>query len=111
MTSLASLAPEFAADVAAGLSERGFTDLVFQLDSANVERCIYYASEDGGYICLSRSRPIANLVRPVDPIATSVFFPVERGFTVDLGHDGRILGIGFSHRSDVVTRLKEANAL
>jgi hypothetical protein len=90
---------------------KGFADLVPQLNSAEVERCVYYASEDGGYICLSRSRPIPNLVRPVDTVAKSVFFPLERGFTVDLSHDGRILGIGFSRRTDVVTRLKEANAL
>jgi len=111
MRSLASLAPDFVAEVADALGQRGFRHLAPQLQTAIIDRWAYDASLRSGYICLSAARPISNLVRPVDPIAHTVFSLGERGFNVDVGLDDRILGIELAGREDVVDSLQRTNAL
>ena len=111
MTTLATLAPEFASEVASALTAKGQPALVAQLSTEHIERCMYDPRHDAGYICLSRSRPIPNLVRPVDPIARTLFFLSDGGFNIDVSGDGRLLGIEFVGHGDLVRSLREANAL
>jgi hypothetical protein len=111
MNLLASVAPDFVAKVAAALTQKGFAHLVPQLQTATIHRYMYDSALKCGYVCLSDSRPLPNLVRPVRPIAHTVFFLGEYGFNVDVGYQRQILGIEILGHDELARQLQEANTL
>ena len=110
MNSLRAVAADFVAEVEAALSSAGRADLAPQLSTGTIERCTYDASVDAGYIYLRRPPLSAHFEKLAAPVAETVPF-LECGFNVDIDHDGRLFGIEFLSRADVLDSLKHANAL
>ena len=107
--SLASIAPEFAAEVEAALVAKGHLNAASRVAAAVPQRCMFDSDGECVYICTSMPRPIPNLVRPAGRVVDTVFLLAESGFNVDLGVGGVILGIELAGRSDVTASLRAAN--
>lgn len=110
MNSLKSVSPEFAEMIATALSDSGHADIVSELERTSIHRWMYDDSLSSGYICFVPSRPVPNLIRPVAPIGTTIFLLPEQGFNIDLGRDGRLLGIEFVGHSETAEKLKAASS-
>jgi uncharacterized protein YuzE len=111
MSSLASVAPEFAAEVSSALVAEKRDDLVSQVAAAIIERCTYDASANAGYIYLVRPAPSLHFAKLAAPVAETIPFFGESGFNIDVDHDGHVFGIELLSRDDVFAKLRKANAL
>ena len=111
MQTLALTVPGLVAEVKAALTAEGRTALVPQLASANIESCTYDEEADAGYIYLARPTPSPHFANLAAPVAETIAFFGEHGFFVDVDHDGHLFGIELLSRPDVITKLKESNAL
>jgi hypothetical protein len=121
MHALADVVPELVGEVAAALVGEGRGDLARQLDAAIIERCTCEPDADSGldlgYIYLARPPRSAQVAKLSPPVAETLSFldlnevkgPV--GFNVDVDHDGHLFGIELLGRSDVLARLREADAI
>ncbi len=110
MRTLESVAPGFVTEVGAALTAEGRAALVPQLASSIVDRCTYDETADAGYIYFVRPSPSPHFANLAAPVAETIPF-LGDGFNVDVDHDGNLFGIELLSRSDVIQRLREANAL
>jgi hypothetical protein len=118
---LAHILPDLVAEIAAALSSQGRGDLARQLEVGIIERCTYDPSADGGldlgYIYLARSSPKSHSEKRSAPVAETIpFYHMDEakgvvGVNVDVDHDGHLFGIELLSRTDVIARLRDANAL
>lgn len=111
MSSLASIAPEFAIEVGAALAGYGRDELASQLSVAVVQRCTYDSSANAGYIYLAHPAPSIPFAKLASQVAETIPFFGRHGFNVDVDYDGNIRGIELLSRDDVFTRLRAVNAL
>ena len=111
MQTLALTVPDLVSEVGAALTAGGHAALVPQLASASIECYTYDEEADAGYIYLVRPAPSQNFANLATPVAETIAFFGENGFTVDVDHDGHLFGIELLSRPDVIAKLKESNAL
>ena len=111
MSALAAVAPEFVTEVAAALSSVGRADLVSQLESGIIERWTYDSEADAGNIYFTRAPASWYFEKLSHPVAETIAFDMESGFNVDVDHDGHLFGIEFFTRTDVLAKLRQADAL
>jgi uncharacterized protein YuzE len=110
MRILGSIAPNLVIEVEAALTAEGRAALVPQVASAKVDRCAYDQAADAGYIYFVRPFPSPHFAKLATPVAETIAF-LEKGFNVDVDHDGNLFGIELLSRPDVIDNLREANAL
>ena len=110
MATLESIAPDLVTEAGAALTAEGRAALVPQIASAIVDRCTYDETADAGYIYFVRPSPSPHFAKLAAPVAETIPF-LEDGFNIDIDHDGNLFGIELLSRPDVISRLREANAL
>ena len=111
MRTLKLAVPDLVAEVGAALTAEGRDQLVSPLAAAAIERCTYDEEANAGYIYLVRPAPSPHFAKLGAPVAETVSFYGEHGINIDIDHDGNIFGIELLDRPDVITKLKENNAL
>ena len=109
MTALLSVVPEFVAEVGAALSSAGRGELAPQVEAGIIERYTYDPDADAGYIYLARPRPSSHFAKLAAPVRETL--PFDDGFNVDVDHEGHLFGIELLGRSEVFSKLKDADAL
>ena len=110
MPTLAEALPEFVSEVEASLFSEGRSELAGQLAQAIIARCTCEPEDDAAYIYLlapSNAQP----ARPSAPVAETLLFYSQRGYNVDIDHEGHLFGIELLDRPDIVRMLRVANAL
>jgi uncharacterized protein YuzE len=103
--------PSFSVEVETVLMAKGCSALSQQVSSALIERCTHHPDDDAAYIYFVRPTPSAHFAKLAAQVAETLVFYDERGFNVDVDHDGHLFGIELLGRADVVSRLQVANAL
>jgi uncharacterized protein YuzE len=104
MSSICSLVPEFAVEVAEALSKRGLDALAQDLQHIEIERISYDPQYDLGYIYLKRQPASPHFAKLSHPVARTVVCD-DGGFNIDIDHDGRLFGIELLGRGGVIQKV------
>ena len=111
MRDLKSTVPDLVAEVGAALTAEGRDMLVSQLATAAIEHCTYDQAANASYIYMARPSPSPHFSNLAAPVAETISFYGEHGINIDVDHDGNIFGIELLDRPDIITKLKDKNAL
>ncbi|MEQ1518347.1 MAG: hypothetical protein ABL931_17845 [Usitatibacteraceae bacterium] len=75
-----------------------------QIHDLKIETCIYRGSDDAGYIYFHPFKSIAGLVEETIPLDVC-------SLNVDVGHDGKVLGVEILGHPDIFSEMHKAGVI